>query len=161
MATSVGASPGGTGRPARAQSWALLAGVLAVGLVVGGVLGALFAGGADDGSTGAAPSSAPSSASATSTSTDVEVRVDEACLRALDAARQAYDALDGVGQALADLDAARLDEIVHRLQPLQQQVSEGTDDCRVVTRFPNGSAVSEQPPAPSSSPPSPSPSPGG
>lgn len=146
---------GGTGRWHRRPVVVVAVVALAVGLLLGGLVGALVAGSADGGSVGdqAAPTGAPAPSSGPG---DAAVRIDEACLQALDAARQAYDTLGGAGQALADLDAARLDEIIDRLQPLEQRLRGGADDCDVAATFPGGSGDLAPPSTPV--PPSESPS---
>ncbi|WP_116451856.1 hypothetical protein [Blastococcus litoris] len=58
-------------------------------------------------------------------------QVNAPCLRAFNAAQDAYVAMDDLGQAAAALDAAQLDEVVRRLQPLQQQLETGLAACRV------------------------------
>lgn len=58
-------------------------------------------------------------------------QVNAACLRAFNAAQDAYATFDELGQAAAALDAAQLDEVIRRLQPLQQQLETGTAACRV------------------------------
>jgi hypothetical protein len=58
-------------------------------------------------------------------------QVNAACLRAINAAQDIAAAVDDVGAAAAALDAARLDEVVRRLQPLQQRLEENTADCQV------------------------------
>ncbi len=146
-------------RSHRSRGTAVAVGALVVGLLVGGVIGGLVAGPEDGGTDGTpaasgAPSTSPGMGAADGRG--AEVLIDEACLRALDAAQQAYGTIDEIGQALADLDAARLDDLIHRLQPLQQQVREGADDCRVVAQLPDASPAPGPPPDPS-----PSPTPGG
>lgn len=130
---------------------------LVVGLLLGGLVGALVADSGDGGAAGEQAAPTTGSAAPTAAPGNVEVRIDEACLLAIDAARQAYETLGGAGQALADLDAARLDAVIDRLLPLEQQLREGSDECDVAARRSGGSAESEPPPAPAS----PSASPGG
>ncbi|WP_324277669.1 hypothetical protein [Blastococcus brunescens] len=54
-----------------------------------------------------------------------------ACLGAFNAAEDAYGTMDELGQAAAALDAAQLDELVRRLQPLQRQLEADLAACRV------------------------------
>ena len=58
-------------------------------------------------------------------------QVNAPCLRAFNAAQDAYATMDDLGQAAAALDAAQLDEVVRRLQPLQQQLETELAACRV------------------------------
>jgi hypothetical protein len=60
-----------------------------------------------------------------------EFRVNAACLGAVNAAQDAYSAIDELSEAAAALDAARLDEVVRRLQPLQPQLEEDLGACEV------------------------------
>jgi hypothetical protein len=54
-----------------------------------------------------------------------------ACLGAVNAAQDTLLLVDDVGQASAELDAARLDEIVRRLMPLEDRLQTGLEACRV------------------------------
>lgn len=58
-------------------------------------------------------------------------QVNGACLGAFNAAQDAYATIDDLGQAASALDAAQLDEVVRRLQPLQQQLEDDLAACRV------------------------------
>lgn len=85
-------------------------------------------------------------------------QVNAACLGAFNAAQDAYGTMDEFGQAAAALDAAQLDEVVRRLQPLQRQLEAESDACRVTAvddpaedLFP--ATTSAPPPAPSPSSP--------
>jgi hypothetical protein len=59
--------------------------------------------------------------------------VSGACLGAVNAAQDTALVVDDLGQAAAQLDAARLDEIVRQLMPLQTRLEAGLDACRVAT----------------------------
>ena len=152
--------------PRRPDRW-LAGGALVLGLAIGGAVGAGIAAIADDGAaeTVAAPS-VPSDAPGQDPSADpgAEASVSDACLRAVAAAEQTYDVIDDLGSALLELDARRLDEVVHDLQPLQQQLEGGAADCRVELRRPEDPTSGQPPPAPPTSAPatsSPSASPAG
>ncbi len=138
-------------RPGRAWSGWLAAGTFVVGLVAGALLVGLL--GQDPPvaptaqeapATGAAPGGVPT---ATADPTDGG-RVNAACLRAINAAQDIAAVVDDLGAAAAALDAARLDEVVRRLQPLQQRLEQNTADCQVAR-----SATDE--PGPTSPPASP------
>jgi hypothetical protein len=60
------------------------------------------------------------------------------CLGAVNAAQDAYLVMDDLGAAAAALDAARLDEVVRRLQPLQARLQDDLDACRVSTELAGG-----------------------
>ena len=61
-----------------------------------------------------------------------------------------YRAVDDLGEAAGELDAARLDEVVRRLQPLQDRLEENVAGCEVVTRLSDGSAATSTSSAPAS-----------
>lgn len=67
---------------------------------------------------------APAPAGATA-----EIRVNEACLRAINAARDIAAAVEDLGTAAAALDAAQLDEAIRRLQPLQDRLEANAATC--------------------------------
>jgi hypothetical protein len=70
------------------------------------------------------------------------VELNEACLRAINAAQDIAAAVDDLGAAAAALDAAQLDEVVRRLQPLQERLRENTAACEASGSVPTGSATS-------------------
>jgi hypothetical protein len=160
-------SPSRTADGANRSRWELRGwlapAVFVAGLLVGGVLVGVLR---DDpplpvaGSTAAAtlPSEgadaepAPDGSAAGGT---VELVVNDECLRAVNAAQDMARVVDDLGEAAADLDAARLDEVVRRLQPLQDRLQADVTACRAVTRLPDGSAVTSTTPRPPSSTPAP------
>lgn len=148
--------------PRRPNRW-LAGGALALGLAIGAVLGAGVAAVMDDDAAGtvAAPSVTPDTPQDPSPALGAEASMSAACLRAVAAAEQVYELIDDLGSALLDLDARRLDEVVHDLQPLQEQLEGGTAACRVDLGrpgTPTGSGRSTSAP-PRSSPAAPPPSP--
>ncbi|MGY1634628.1 hypothetical protein ACI784_23250 [Geodermatophilus sp. SYSU D01186] len=135
----------------------LLSGALVLGLAIGGALGVSIGAVTDDDAVGTAP--APFVASDTPGQDsprhpEAEAGISDACLRAVAAAERTYDLIDDLGSALLHLDARRLDEVVHELRPLQDQLEQGTATCRVDVRRPDdptGSGpLSPAPPTPSS-----------
>lgn len=58
-------------------------------------------------------------------------RVNAPCIGAVNSAQDAYLVMDDLGEAAAALDAARLDEVVRRLQPLQARLQQNLDACEV------------------------------
>ena len=148
---------GARSRPAF-RGW-LAAITFVVGLFLGGIIVGLLS---DDPSLPPAgttagplpsPTAAPSSGSAAGGT--AEVVVNDACLRAVNTAQDVSGAVDDLGEAAAELDAARLDEVVRRLQPLQDRLQENIEDCEVITRLPDGATVTRTP-SPSTAPASPS-----
>ncbi len=80
------------------------------------------------------------------------VHLSESCLAAIRDAEETYAAIDDIGAAARDLDAARLDEIIRALQPLQRRLEENLADCEVDPDVP---AEITDGPTPSPSPASP------
>lgn len=64
------------------------------------------------------------------------VLVTNGCLRAVNDAQDALVAIDDAAQAAAELNAAALDEVVRRLQPVQDRLQANLDGCQVVTQDP-------------------------
>ena len=125
----------------------LAAGVLLVGLLGEDAPVATTAQGAVA-SEPAAPPSGPAEPTG-------RVVVNAACLRALNAARDIAATVDDLGAAAAALDAAQLDEVVRRLQPLQQRLQDETAACEATGSAPTGTAPSTGtiPPTPASTAP--------
>jgi hypothetical protein len=86
--------------------------------------------------------------------------VNDACLRAINAAQDVYQQLGDLADAAQHLDAARLDEVIRQLQPLESRLRNSVPDCQVTTRLPNGSVISGTP-TPTATTGSAAPSPGG
>jgi len=70
--------------------------------------------------------------------------VNPACLQVIDQAQEISNILSGVGQAGADVDLQRLDDIVRQLQPIQPQLVDSLKACQVDTSV--GSGPGEAPP---------------
>ncbi len=156
MATNKTEPP--TTRPARRVArWWLAAATFAIGLLVGVVIaGLLIRSSPDTTSAGGDPASsggAVTSGTATSTGTDqpggatVEILVNEECLRAINAAEDAYNTIDRVAAAIGEFDLAALDGIIRELQPLQKALQSDVSACTVKTRLPDGSLVATELPA--------------
>lgn len=130
-------------RLGRAARWWATAGAFVVGLLVGGVLVGLAAGGSTplpqratarpSPSPGAPASPTPTPAGATG-----QVAVNQACLRAINAAQDIYGRLDALGTAVRQFNAARLDEVIQQLEPLQNRLRQSLGDCDVSARLPGG-----------------------
>ncbi|GGL92958.1 hypothetical protein [Nakamurella endophytica] len=128
--------------------WWLAAATFVLGLVVGAVVVGLLS----EGSPAPVATPATTSPSAVSPSTSAmpapssgataEVSVNDACLRAINEAQDAYALVQDVADAVRSLNASRLDDIIRRLQPLQQNLRNDVTACRVTTRLPNGATVS-------------------
>lgn len=150
--------PDRNGSAARAGRWWLAAGALVVGLFAGGILVGLLSAGSSDrqagSATGATPSVAtsPQASASPSSGATAQINVNDACLRAVNAAQDASVALNDIGDAARQLNATRLDEIVRRLQPLQSRLRDDVQACRVLTRLPDGSILTSAPPTITASP---------
>ncbi|MGY1984744.1 hypothetical protein ACI792_00790 [Blastococcus sp. SYSU DS0669] len=70
-----------------------------------------------------------------------QLTVDDDCLQAVNAAEDIAQLVDELGEAIAEFNAARLDEIVRRLQPLQRQLQNSIDTCEVGAGVPDGPSV--------------------
>jgi hypothetical protein len=86
-----------------------------------------------------------------------EARVNAACLRVINDAQDVYRVISGVGEAAADVDLQRLDDIVRRLQPLEARLERDLLGCRVDTSI--DSSADSSPAAPIPTVPQPSSSP--
>ena len=136
----------------RAGQWWLAAGALVVGLVLGVVLTGLLSEGSPLPGEAAAESSADATTASTAAATTgssgatAEIVVNEACLRAINAARDTYRSLDDIGEAASNLDAAQLDDIIRRLQPLRSALTVSFDACRIATQQEDGGTVTSEVP---------------
>ncbi|WP_233491347.1 hypothetical protein [Blastococcus sp. TBT05-19] len=135
MTPSSPAPPPSAGMRRSHAGW-LAGGTFALGLVCGGVL---VSGPDDDLALIAVDAAAPpadTNPDPADVPSDAEARFTDACLRAVAAAEEASTVLDELGGALVDLDAGRLDRIVHELVPLQVRLDEEAAACRLDVRRP-------------------------
>lgn len=150
MADQPTRSPVPRGRTSRAVRWWLAAVTFVVGLIVGGIAVGLVGTDPPSFSDGVAadtatPPASSSPAATTSAGATAEVMVNDACLRALNAAQDIYGSVNDLARAAGDLDVARLDEVIRQLQPLQSRLLDNLNACEVQTRLPDGSVVSSAP----------------
>jgi hypothetical protein len=125
-------------------------GVLAVGLLSAGTPDFGTQGGPGGGT--APPRLAPTPGS--TNPVVAEARVNAACLSVINEAQDMYTVLTGLDQAVKDVDLQQLDDIVRRLQPIENRLGQDLQKCEVETDVvnPTGSAPAE----PSTVQPSPS-----
>jgi hypothetical protein len=71
--------------------------------------------------------------------------VNDACLRSINAAQDVYQQLGDLADAAQNLDAARLDEVIQQLQPLESRLRTSVPDCQVTTKLPDGSVLTGAP----------------
>ena len=124
-----------------------------VGALVGGLVVGLAGGGSSSevglpAATSSAATGTPGPSPAGSGGATGEVTVNAACVRAVNDAQDTYAAINDLADAASSLNAARLDEIVRRLQPLQRRLEADLRACRVATRLPDGSVSSGPVPLP-------------
>ncbi|MQA32159.1 hypothetical protein [Modestobacter roseus] len=129
-------SPDGARGPGRAvRGWLVVAGFVG-GVVAGGLLVGLVG-------EGSAPVPLPAAADpaqdvtirlpdAPAVGESAEVVVNADCLRAVNGAQDVVATVDDLAEAAAALNAARLDEVVRRLQPLQGRLRDDLAGCTVV-----------------------------
>ena len=123
----------------RDRGWTrwLATGTFVLGLAAGVLLAGLL------GQDPPVPTTAQGTGEATPTAPDEPtggLEVDPACLRALNAAQDIAGTVDDLGAAAAALDAAQLDEVVRRLQPLQERLEVNTAACEATASVPTESA---------------------
>lgn len=144
-----------------ARGW-LVAGVFVLGLFAGGiVVGLASSGSSADVNAGPhvttttlAPTAAPGSSAGGATG---QATVNDACIRAVNQAQDAYANVNDLADAARGLNVARLDEIIRSLQPVQRQLQADLLACRVVARLPDGSLSSSPVPPRGPTPTAPAP----
>ncbi len=142
------------GRFRRATRWWLAVGTFVIGIVAGAIFAGLLSEGsaavaagtpaASAASSSAAASSASaaaSSSSAAQVSKTAQVIVNDECLRAINAAQDAYAAISQIADAVKNLDLSKLDGIIRQLQPLQSRLQDDIKACQVAVQLPNGAVV--------------------
>lgn len=140
-------SPDGRRWFPRALRWWAAGVTFVIGLLAGALLVGLLSGGGTT-SPGAPVAAAPTRESGGAQSSESgapagatgSVSVDAACLRAVNAAQDVAYVMRGLGEALSTFNAARLDEIVGELQPLQDRLQGSLADCDVATGITGGAA---------------------
>jgi hypothetical protein len=141
-------------RSQRALRWWLAAGTFVVGLFVGGIVVGLVSGGSTtlpatgSGTGSSSPGAALPTTGAVRTSSagaTAQVVVNEACLRALNAAQDVYGTIGDLADAARQLNAARLDQVIRDLEPLQGRLRQNLSACQVETHLPNGSTTTGTP----------------
>jgi len=162
MSEPAARSPAPQGLLRRALRWWALTAAFLLGLLVGAVAIGLFSAGspvpqgggaaATAGPGGGAGGRTDAAAGATG-----ELVVNDACLRAINAAQDTVDVVDDLAEAVAEFNAARLDEVVRRLQPLEQRLTENVESCEVVGQVPSGSPTEAPATGSATTPPSASP----
>lgn len=138
----------------RAARWWLAAGAFVLGLLAGVVITGLLIQGPPSsvaGPTGVpgtttssetASTTGPSSMASPSSGASVQIVVNDACLRAINEAQDAYNAINKIGDAVRDLNLTTLDDIIRQLQPLQGALRADVSGCHVTSRLPDGSLIS-------------------
>ena len=94
---------------------------------------------------GADPAVKPSSQS--TIEVEAQAQVNSACLRVINEAQDVFSILSDANQAVTEVDLKRLDDMVRRLDPIQQRLEQDLIDCEIKT--PAGSSPA---PAPGATP---------
>lgn len=112
-------------------SWLLPAATFLVGLVIGF---AVWGAADDDGDGGSQAQGTPSVTDSPVTGDDngqtATVTVPQSCLDAIEESEQSLDLLEEAVQAIGDLDAGRLQEIVDELQGASERIRDLGDECQ-------------------------------
>lgn len=157
------ADPARTSHPAwwqrRPARWLLAAAAFVVGLFAGGIIvGFASSGSPTPSSTSPVPTviltatttlPAPTSAGGLTG----QATVNQACVEVINDAQSAYAALSDLGSALRSLKPSKIDQVIQRLEPLQNRLRTDLRDCRIALTLPHGSATTETTITPTSSPP--------
>lgn len=149
------AAPAQSDTPRRSRWWLTLL-TFGVGVVVGVIaVGLLSAGKSDFPSSGSTLPSTAATGEPTSPAAGASAvaQVNPACLQVINEAQQISNILAGVGNAAADVDLQRLDDIVRQLQPIQPKLQRDLKVCRVSADVGYGPAsASPTVPVPSGTP---------
>lgn len=126
-------APPAGGRSLGTLAWLLPAATFLVGLVIGFAVW-----GASDGDDDRADQAEGTPAVTTpgpdgDNGTTITVAVPQVCLDAIDESERSLDLLEEAAQAISDLDAARLQEIVDELQGAQDRIRTLGEECRAST----------------------------
>ena len=112
-------------------SWLLPAATFLVGLVIGF---AVWGAADDDGDGGSQAQGTPpvtdSPATGDGNGQTATVTVPQSCLDAIEESEQSLDLLEEAVQAIGDLDAGRLQEIVNDLQGASERIRDLGDECQ-------------------------------
>ncbi len=112
-------------------SWLLPAATFLVGLVIGF---AVWGAGGDDDDGGSQAQGTPpvtdSPATGDGNGQTATVTVPQSCLDAIEESEQSLDLIEEAVQAIGDLDAGRLQEIVDELQGVSERIRDLGDECQ-------------------------------
>lgn len=111
-------------------AWVLPAATFVVGLVIGIAVWGTSGDDGDDGQADPPPAATSSPGSTNADGQTITVAVPQSCLDAIDESEESLDLLDEAAQAISDLDAARLQEIVDELQGASELIRSLGEDCR-------------------------------
>ncbi len=130
-------------RRERDRKWLAVAAIFAAGaLTVGLPVGLLSRAPAQgQGLSAAAPGPHASGAAG-------QVTVNTSCIDAIHDAQTVRAQLDKLGRAVQQLNFGQLDQVVRKLEPIQNRLSADSRACRIVTQLPDGSRVTSCPAVP-------------
>lgn len=136
---------GGRWQPVR---WVLATVTFILGVAVGVIAVGLLSSGKPDFPTIGPPAVSPTATSEATTPTagaSAVAQVNPACLEVISDAQRISRILSGVGDAAADVDLQRLDDIVRELQPIQTELERDLPACQVDTTVGSGAGPSNLP----------------
>lgn len=130
------AEPGQAGGGHRLPWWVAVI-TLVVGVAVGVIATGLLRSDSPVAPTAPGPTATPatpsSQPSVDTTAGSAGAQVNAACLRVIQDAQEVYEIIAGVGEATADVDLQRLDDMVRQLQPIEPRLQRDLQDCNVAT----------------------------
>lgn len=96
------------------------------------------------------PAAQPSSQS--TIEVEAQAQVNSACLRVINEAQDVFSILSDANQAVTEVDLKRLDDMVRRLDPIQQRLEQDLIDCEIKTSAGSSPAPGATPRVPGASP---------
>ena len=138
-------APPSAARRERARKWLAAAAIFAAGALTVGLPVGLLSGGSPP-RRGPEPSAAATGPSASGAAG--QVTVNTSCIEAIHDAQTVRAQLNKLGQAAQQLNFGQLDQVVRKLEPIQNRLSADSRACRIVTQLPGGSQVTSRPAVP-------------
>lgn len=120
-------------RAGRRFTWLWVPVVFLVGLLAGGVIVAAFSNG-----TTVRPPGPTTTVTASPSNGGPQINFDASCVQAVRDAQSAYALLGRVADAVRNLDASKLDEIMLDLAQLRHQLGNDLGNCHATAQLPSG-----------------------
>jgi hypothetical protein len=131
-------------RRGRARKWLAAAAIFAAGALTVGLPVGLLSGGSPTGP-GPEPSAAPGPGASGAAG---QVTVNTSCIQAIRDAQTVRAQLNKLGRAAQQLNFGQLDQVIRKLEPIQNRLDADSRACRIVTQLPGGSQVTSRPALP-------------